>query len=650
MRFLHGGDYSPEQWINNNDYSQVEKDVLLMKKANINTITLGMFSWACYEPKENEYQFDWLLKVLEIFKANDMKVIIATPSGARPHWFALKYPETSRVNKDNVRNLPGIRHNHCPSSPIMKNKLDDIIERISNIINKFDNIHSWHISNEYGGECYCNLCIERFQKYLENKYQTIDNLNNAWWNRFWSHSYTSFEEILPPFNHGEVSNTSLNINWSEFTSQNLIHTYMDEYNQIRKYSQLPITTNFHGNLFESELDYVEFARKVDYVSYDIYPEWDMHQSNFEVALKSAMSLDIIRCLDKSKDFYIMESSPGSTNWQAYTKIKKDNFHSASTFLQIGCQSYSSLYFQLKQSRGSSEKFHGAVLDINSNDNTRVYHEIKKYGQQLIDIDFLYHAKINSKHAIFVSHKNKLALKYSEGPRNIKMPYSDIVYDFYKALKKYGFNVDFVNEYSNLDLYDNIIFPISYSLEEDMINKIKELDNKKIIFTCLTSYVNNDDLFHLGGFPAHLQDVCGINALEIEALNNEEYLKSNSYQYQYLVETIETNNAKVLEVFKDGYYNNKPAITLNKYQNNDIYYLASIPDYQSIVNFFEKEFNYHQQIEDGLYKSILDVDNQTYEMLINFSDNIIDIKDDYVFKSINNSNKLCKNEVMIRKIK
>ena len=40
--FLHGGDYNPEQWMD--DKSVWDEDMRLMNKANCNEMTVGVFS------------------------------------------------------------------------------------------------------------------------------------------------------------------------------------------------------------------------------------------------------------------------------------------------------------------------------------------------------------------------------------------------------------------------------------------------------------------------------------------------------------------------------------------------------------------------------------------------------------------------------
>ena len=84
---LHGGDYNPEQWIKEKD-TIWKKDMELAKKAGINTLSVGIFSWAMLEPKEDEYHFEWLDEVMDMLAENGIKAVLATPSGARPAWMA----------------------------------------------------------------------------------------------------------------------------------------------------------------------------------------------------------------------------------------------------------------------------------------------------------------------------------------------------------------------------------------------------------------------------------------------------------------------------------------------------------------------------------------------------------------------------------
>ena len=84
--FLYGGDYNPEQWLSTPEI--LEEDIILMKQAHVNAVTLGVFAWSALEPSNDEYHFEWLERIIDRLYENGISVILATPSGARPKWLA----------------------------------------------------------------------------------------------------------------------------------------------------------------------------------------------------------------------------------------------------------------------------------------------------------------------------------------------------------------------------------------------------------------------------------------------------------------------------------------------------------------------------------------------------------------------------------
>ncbi len=101
------------------------------------------------------------------------RVILATPSGARPAWLAQKYPEVLRVRSDGIRNEFGVRENHCYTSPIYREKVRIINEKLAERYKDHPALIAWHISNEYNGECYSPLCRAAFIDWLKAKYGTL---------------------------------------------------------------------------------------------------------------------------------------------------------------------------------------------------------------------------------------------------------------------------------------------------------------------------------------------------------------------------------------------------------------------------------------------------------------------------------------------
>ncbi len=407
--FLHGGDYNPEQWLDRPNI--LEEDIRMMKKAGINSCTLGVFSWSMYEPSEGEYHFEWLIDVMDNLYKNGIYTVLATPSGARPAWLDEKYPEAMRVDNYGHRNHHGFRHNHCMSSPVYREKVSGIIHKLVECAGKHPGLVMWHISNEFGGECYCPLCIKRFQDYLADKFDNdISKLNHAWWNTFWSHNYNSFSQIEPPFANGEVSSLGLDLEWKRFTTWNMTDYMKSEIQLLKELTPgIPVTTNFMG--LYGGLDYRVMAKELDVVSWDSYPalhnQWETLAESME---NNSFDHVTMRSMKKDKPFMLMESAPGLVNWQQFNKVKRPGIHKLFSMQAIACGSDTVQYFQWRKGRGSFEQYHGAVTDHLGKDDTRIFKEVEDLGAALEKISKAAGTVIKAKAALLYDWDNRWAIE------------------------------------------------------------------------------------------------------------------------------------------------------------------------------------------------------------------------------------------------
>lgn len=339
----------------------LEEDIRLFRKAHINCVSLGIFSWAKLEPEEGVYDFGWLDEIIDRLYANGIYTVLATPSGARPQWLAQKYPEVLRVRPDGLRNFYGHRQNHCYTSPLYREKVTQIDTRLAEHYANHPAMILWHISNEFGGECHCELCQAAFREWVQKKYGTLDKLNHAWWANFWSHTYTDWSQVHSPSPVGETSVHGLDLDWRRFVTHQTIDFMKTEIAAVKAVNpDIPVTTNMM-TMYTYELNYFAFRDALDVISWDNYPEWhNPYMGNEEVAKDCAMTHDMMRSLQK-KPFLLMECTPNATNWQGVSKLKKPGMHQLSVIEAVAHGADSGQYFQLRQSRGSCEKFHSAVI-------------------------------------------------------------------------------------------------------------------------------------------------------------------------------------------------------------------------------------------------------------------------------------------------
>jgi beta-galactosidase len=594
---IHGGDYNPDQWLDRPDV--LEEDLRLMKLACCNAMSVGIFAWSTLEPREGEFAFDWLETVIERLYANGIHTILATPSGARPAWLARKYPEVLRVTADGRRRLFGARHNHCYTSPAYREKVGIINRELSARFGRHPAVILWHISNEYGGQCYCPLCAQAFRRWLQERYGSLEKLNRAWWSSFWSHSYSDWAEVEPPSPLGETTVHGLNLDWKRFVTARTVDFMKFEIAAVRESSpEVPVTTNLVG-LYEG-LNPWELAPELDVISWDSYPgwhgtgprtagkgEWDPEGRDWRLAAGIAFVHDLTRSL-KAKPFLLMESTPSTTNWQAVCKLKRPGMHALSSIQALAHGSDSVQYFQWRKSRGSFEKFHGAVVDHVGHEHTRVFQEVQALGEQLAGLAALAGTKIEPEAAVLYDWENLWALNDAAGPRNDGLKnYREDCLSHYYQLWRSAVPTDVVDHRADFGRYKLLVAPMLYMVREETAGRIEEFVRGGGTFVCTywSGIVNETDLCHLGGFPGPLRKLMGVWAEEIDALYPAERRSltmtegnplglSGTYTLRHFWERLHLEGAESLATFDGDLFSGAPALTRNAVGKGYAYYIAS----------------------------------------------------------------------------
>ena len=517
--FVHGGDYNPEQWLDRPDI--LEQDVELMKKAGINSASVGIFSWSVLEPQEGKYDFDWLAQIIDRLYENGIYTVLATPSGARPAWLDAKYPEAMRVNQMGMREHHGGRHNHCMSSPVYREKVALIDRKLAERFGSHPGVIMYHISNEFSGECYCDHCITKFRKYLREKYDNdIEKLNRAWWTFFWSHRYNDFDQIEPPFVHGETSVMGLNLEWKRFTTWNTNDFMKAEADVLHSVTpHIPVTANLM-RMFGG-LDYRKMAPHMDVVSWDNYPpfhnDWEtLEDTAFETAFQHAL----MRSLKRGVPFMMMESAPGLVNWQNVNKVKRPGIHRLACLQAVACGSDSVQYFQWRKGRGSYEQFHGAVVDHIGTDDTRIFREVAEVGELLQQIAPAAGTLVKTRAAMLFDWDNRWAIEDMQGLGRNTKKYEQTCIGIWKEFFRLGVDMDIVGSDEDLDCYDLVVAPMLYMLQPGTAQNLKAFVERggQLLATYLCGYVDSEQLCYLGGFPGDgLKDLFGIVSEEIDSL-------------------------------------------------------------------------------------------------------------------------------------
>ena len=629
LKLLHGGDYNPEQWLDRPDI--LAQDIELMKKARVNTVTLGVFSWSTLEPQEGVYTLDWLADIIHNLYANGIRTILATPSAARPAWLAHKYPEVRRVRADRVRELYNRRQNYCYTSPLYREKVRCIDQKLAQRFGSDPAVILWHISNEMGGDCHCELCQAEFRRWLQARYGSLQALNKAWNARFWSHDYTAWEQIESPAPQGENAVQALALDWKRFVSDRHIDFLKFERDTVKEVApDAKFTVNMMYRF--DGIDYFKMAKEIDVASWDNYPTWHKPTETVEeTALDTAMMHDLFYSM-KGKPFLLMESSPSFTNWQPISKQKKPGIAELAALQTVAHGADSVLYFQWRASRGAEEKFHGAVVGHDGRQDARAFTETVQVGEKLESLSEITAVQREKQALIIHDWQNKWVLEGSCGPRNAGLGYWDELKRHYNALARAGIAVEFGDETADLTGYRLVVVPMLYLLTDDFAKKLCDFakNGGTVVVTYWTGVVDESDLCRLGDTPYGLTELLGLRRTEIDGMYDGETRRCTPIdgcalpeaQASILCEVAVPNDsdpAEPLTVYAEDYFAQHPAAAVHKYGAGRAYYLASRFDedfYRAFYRDAAKELGLMPAWQQPLPAGVLAVKRGSYVFVQN----------------------------------
>ena len=583
-KILYGGDYNPEQW----PEEIWEEDMRLLKLAHIDIVTLNVFSWASLQPEENVYCFEKLDKIMDLVHKNGLKVCLATSTAVHPAWMARKYPDILRTEFNGMKRKFGGRHNSCPNSPAYRKYAGALAAKLAERYQNYDNIVAWHISNEFGGICYCENCERRFREWLKEKYHTIEEVNRAWDTAFWGHTFYDFDDIVTPnllsehFAPNRTTFQGISLDYRRFNSESILDCYRLEYDALHAVTpDIPITTNLMGTF--PDLDYQMWAKYMDFISWDNYP------ANDTPVEETALRHDLMRGLKQGKPFALMEQTPSVTNWLPYNALKRPGVMRLWSYQAIAHGADTVMFFQMRRSIGACEKYHGAVIDHAGHENTRVFREVAELGAELDRLgEQTLGARSNAKAAIVFDWDNWWGISYSAGP-SVYLDYCREVERYYKALFELHIPVDMIGVEDDLSGYDLVIAPVLYMVKTGYDDKLRAYvkNGGRFLTTFFSGYVDEHDLVTVGGYPGKLRDILGIWVEEEDALpedmHNAFHYEGRTYPASMLCDLLHTEGAEILATYEEDFYAGMPVLTKNAFGKGFGYYVAT----QSSDEFYKK---------------------------------------------------------------
>jgi beta-galactosidase len=592
-----GADYHPEHWVYpyagtpEDTEARWKEDIELMVAAGMNIVRMGEFVWGLCEPREGEFDFSWLKRIMDLMGAEDIKVVLATPTAAPPIWLTKKYPEVLPMDERGLPLCEGTRHACCLNSDLYWDYSKKVVRAMAGALGSHRQLVAWQIDNNVGAHSMQPSFNEETRRdwhlWLQAKYQSIDRLNDMMGTRFWGQTVTDWSHVPLPRVAPAPHNPALMLDWRRFCSDTIVAFVRMQAELLHEVSpQAPVTTNMRA--FGQQVDLFDIGDVLDFVSLN---------SNATIKSKSAENAceaDFVRSLKKEHvripgeggGFWVIEQKAGQVNWQDVNSLVRPGVVRLFTYQTISRGADGVLYFFWRQPRIGQEKFYGGVLTHRGRSDNRIYKEISQIGQEIKRLGpALAGTTVKAEACILYTHDNDWTLGLPRQP-NRYFSLRDHVQLFYTALHDRNILVDFARPHEDLSKY-KLVFAPSLSLltgaEADAL-KIYVQNGGTLVATCNTGLVDEHHIAADTGYPHDLTDLFGLEVTEFDPLPPEEenhlafrgaFHTSRIHAARLWCDLIETNGCQVLATFGKDFYAGHPALTMNTFGLGRAIYLGTV---------------------------------------------------------------------------
>ncbi len=578
-------------------YERLDEDVRLMKEAGINYVRLGESTWQLWEPRDGEFEFAWMDRVVAAMHKAGIKVIMGTPTYSVPAWLYHKHPGITAMQSDGQRLKYGIRQNADLTNAVYLYYSQRVIKRIVEHYKENPAVIGYQIDNETHSKWPDDKDNHiKYIEYLKGKFHSVDTINKVWGFNYWGQAINDWNELHPAsgFNH-----PGYRLEWARYQRAAVTDFLLWQASIVRKYkgaSQF-VMHDFAGAL-RSDIDQKAISETLDYAGVNIY-HYDQDKSD---GLRIAMQGDFTRSL-KMKNYIVPETNAASIGWNSKEQFPPyDGQLRLNYYAHIGSGANLISYWHWHSLHNGIEQYWRGVLPHDLKPG-RIYkevstigHEREKLGKKLVNI------KKNNKVAILFSEDSDVALSLQRFDNNFKGPetgpwdadgaYQKILTRFYKALYDLNVEADFVfDNTEDLSQYQVLIVPSLYIASDGMLSRLSAFvkNGGHLIVTMKSGFCNEHSAVRHATMPAGLTDVGGFTYQEFSTLRSPVPLKGDpfhtkdqNYTEQW-VEFLQPTTARPLAFYNHPVYDIYPAIVQNHSGKGMMTYMGTIPSESIMKN-------------------------------------------------------------------
>ncbi len=558
-------------------YDRLEKDVELMEKAGISVVRLGESTWTSWEPREGEFEFAWMERILDRLHAARIQVILGTPTYSIPPWLFKKHPEVLAVRLGNEKNGFGLRQNMDITSPTYLFYCERVIRQVVSHFKDHPAIIGYQIDNETSAYGTAGLNVQTgFVNYLKKKFKTTAELNRLWGFVYWGQLVNDWDEF--PGREGIV-NPGYKLEWARYQQQ-LCTDFLAWQAKIVKEYKRPdqfVTQDFSG-AGRPDVNEWEVAKSLDIVAANNYHDVQDDLTGEPNALVG----DFFRSL-KHNNYLLTETNAQSIGWDSKTQFPPyDGQLRLNVYSHISSGANLVAYWHWHSLHYGQETYWKGVLSHDLEPNrayeevTRIAHELKRTGPKLVNL------KKENKVAILYSSDSYHGIEFM--PFSDSVNYRTVLNQFYRTLYNLNVGVDFVfPESPNLTDYKVIVVPPLYVASDPLLEKLSRYvqDGGHLVLSFKSGFCNEYSTVRWVRMPGPLAAACGFTYQEFSNLKKELLLKGDPFQageqnrVSSWAEFLLPSAARPLAYYDHPFFGKYAAITRNQFGKGTLTYEGTV---------------------------------------------------------------------------
>ncbi|MDG4800914.1 beta-galactosidase [Micromonospora sp. WMMD980] len=571
----YGGDWNPEQW----PPEVWREDVALMRAAGVNLVTVGVFAWSRLEPAPGRYTFGWLDEVLGLLHAGGIRAALATPTASPPPWFTHAHPDAMPVTADGTRLHHGSRDTYCAAAPAYRAAARRIAATLAARYAHHPALALWHVHNEYGTICHCAHADTAFRRWLTDRHGDLPALNDAWATSFWGQHYSDWAHVGAPRATQYLGNPGHLLDFRRFWSDELLSAYTEQRDVLRAANPaVPVTTNYVLGDWVP-VDHARWAREVDLVAVDHYPDRVDGGAEEQTALAADRARGWARHgAGRPAPWLLMESAPDQIHTTGRMHTKEPGRMTRHSLAHVARGSAGVMFFQWRAPAGGAERFHSAVVS-HAGADTRVFREATALGAALARLDGTEAGEIDARVAVAHDAASGWALRHPGMPR-AGLDHPGEVAAAHRALWHAGITTDLVTPGDPLDRYRLLVLPALYLVSDATADWVRRHVHAggHLLVTWLSGVADEHARIRLGGHPGAYRDLLGVRVEEFHPLADDERTPLTSGGFGRIwSETVHLAGAEQVTAYIGGVLDGRPAVTRHRIGDARAWYVSTRPD-------------------------------------------------------------------------